>query len=133
MIENKGINLNLQDKTPIHYLFENKSITKEIIKLMIENKGINLNLQDKTPLHYLYLNPSVTMEIIQFLIDKGYLQEINPVEIEKELKLLDDEFNKSYYNGATLLHYFAQKEPINKDLFNHFINSGADWNKQDVK
>ncbi|KAJ5079085.1 hypothetical protein M0811_14625 [Anaeramoeba ignava] len=54
---------------------------------MIENKGINLNLQDKTPFYYLYLNPSVTMEMIQFLIDKGYLQEINTVEIEKELKL----------------------------------------------
>ncbi|KAJ5079628.1 neuroblast differentiation-associated protein ahnak-like protein [Anaeramoeba ignava] len=60
-------------------------------------------------------------------------KEINTVEIEKELKLLEDEFNKSDYNGATLLHYFAQKKPINKDLFNHFIKSGADWNKQDVK
>ncbi|KAJ5079569.1 pep-cterm sorting domain-containing protein [Anaeramoeba ignava] len=56
----------------------------------------------------------------------------NKVDIEKELKLLDDEFNKSdYTDGATLLHYFAQKKPINKDLFNHFIKSGVDWNKQD--
>ncbi|KAJ5077317.1 pep-cterm sorting domain-containing protein [Anaeramoeba ignava] len=60
-----------------------------------------------------------------------YNHHSNNVEIEKELKLLDDEFNKSDYKGATLLHYFAQKKPINNDLFNHFIKSGVDWNKQD--
>ncbi|KAJ5079614.1 palmitoyltransferase [Anaeramoeba ignava] len=62
---------------------------------------------------------------------------INKVDIEKELKILGDEFNKSDYKketkkGATLLHYFAQKKPINKDLFNHFIKSGVDWNKKDI-
>ncbi|KAJ5076625.1 palmitoyltransferase [Anaeramoeba ignava] len=60
---------------------------------------------------------------------------LDTLDFQEELKMFQEEFDQSKFKKmdkqATLSHYFATKEPINMYLFNHFIRSQIDWNKQD--
>lgn len=119
---------NKNNKTPLHYLFQNKNISLEIIKYLHENKfDFYLKTKNKDSLlHDLFENKNISVEMLNFFKENNYdltinnIYERSPLDILKNNESFVKRLSETFGKDVDLEEFLKEYSKMKKKNWNFF-------------